>query len=205
MPPKITAEGPAAASGANPVTPTRQDEPILADVMALLLQLSDRVGVLEKRSTRADSEDPFGPDSRTVTFRGDVGVGAQHPYAEYTRMLQPGPNPGAQGRTPATTEPLRARGASGMLIPVTPVHQGPPQARVSESATRATDPRGSATERAAAARAASQEPTHDEGFKAFSQRLFAPYFRVAESRLPGATDEQLVSEVEKQLAVDWDD
>ncbi|KAL9939497.1 hypothetical protein V8E36_001314, partial [Tilletia maclaganii] len=125
-------------------------------------------------------------------------------YGNYTPALRPGPNPGAQGLTPAA-EPMQMRGVSGLMIPITPNSRAKVRPATTEAAQKALDVGTPAKERAAAARAAFAEVPQNEAFKTFCHRLFPVYFRHAEAHSPNASDEQLITTVEKQLAVDWEE
>ncbi|KAL9933142.1 hypothetical protein V8E36_007860 [Tilletia maclaganii] len=181
--------------------------------------------------TEASRDDPFGPGPQraasgalgpyikveaTGPVRGVQDVRAHEPpagmpygdrylaYGNYTPALRPGPNPGAQGLTPAA-EPMQMRGVSGLMIPITPNSRGKVRPTTTEAAQKALDVSTPAKERAAAARAAFAEVPQNEAFKNFCHRLFPVYFRHAEAHSPNASDEQLISTVEKQLAVDLEE
>ncbi|KAK0518434.1 hypothetical protein OC835_007846 [Tilletia horrida] len=137
---------------------------------------------------------------QAVVAQGGIHQGGRYlPYGSYTPTLRPGPNPGPQGLTPAN-DPTRVRGVSGLMIPITPHSRSNARAPTAEAADRAIDTRTPAKERAEAARVA-----FTDAYRAFCQRLFPVYFRHAEVRSPGATDDQLIAEVEKQLALDWEE
>ncbi|KAL9938496.1 hypothetical protein V8E36_002215 [Tilletia maclaganii] len=198
MPPKqTTAAADAATAGSpSPGAESASVPALLESIMAQLTQMNQRIGELEhsgNKATVTETDDPFGPATVAAAPAGQqTRTSALVQQPTLARIDEAGPRPGPQGLTPAQGI-AHARGASGMLVPITPQHGT--AVKISDSATRAID-------RTALHVSVLMQP---EAYQNFRRRLFPAYFRNAESQTPHASDEQLVNSVEKQLAIDWEE